>query len=714
MAAAVNVVSRTSSPSPIIETDDALRQSYASPYASTSAASFFTAPLTSPLSLSSSSVHTQNPNTPREPEAVNSMHALAFSAGSRTPTQEVHIVKLTDDTLRLETAVPDSVLHKVGTSLAHPVPGYHTQDRSNSTDSNIGPHHPLLHPAWRTRSSRPRPASQASALCVRILIPPSHLRGAHRAHILQLSRPAYIAPGSIVSVDGYLQPPSTHKPSRRNTTGAVGSTSSRPVRTTTMHTVSHSFTVEEGGELAEDIEQQAEQIRRERMSKRAKAQQEAERALTRTVTSSTRAGDGPLVGNLIGEDHVNYVLMYNMLTGIRIAVSRCQAKIRRPLTDEDYTARHKYSFDIVGNELTPSAKYDFKFKDYAPWVFRELREDYFHLDPADYLLSLTAKYILSELGSPGKSGSFFYFSRDYRFIIKTIHHAEHKFLRSILKQYYEHVKSNPHTLLSRFYGLHRVKLPHGRKIHFVIMNNLFPAHKDIHETYDLKGSTVGREYPEEKAAQNPRAVLKDLNWINRRKTLELGPEKRALLTEQLRRDAELLKRLHVMDYSLLVGIHNMRRGNRDNVRSNTLKVFSPDMPLIRRKNTVGKGPSSPEAIAMRRIMRESDPKRLGSGTIDLPEEDTGERQHFLFYQDEGGLRATDETNDSMDTIYYLGVIDILTPYSILKKLEHCWKGLSADRHKISPVPPAEYSSRFFAFMKAIMRGGEGGGKFKSE
>lgn len=207
-------------------------------------------------------------------------------------------------------------------------------------------------------------------------------------------------------------------------------------------------------------------------------------------------------------------------------------------------------------------------------MFRELREDYFHLDPADYPLSLTAKYILSELGSPGKSGSFFYFSRDYRFIIKTIHHNEHKFLRRILPQYYAHVKDNPHTLLSRFYGLHPVKLPHGRKIHFVIMNNLFPAHKDVHESYDLKGSTVGLEYPEEKAAQNPRAVLKDLNWLNRRKTLELGPEKRALLTEQLRRDSDLLKELGVMDYSLLVGIHSMRRGNRDNVRRNTLRVFS--------------------------------------------------------------------------------------------------------------------------------------------
>jgi 1-phosphatidylinositol-4-phosphate 5-kinase len=228
----------------------------------------------------------------------------------------------------------------------------------------------------------------------------------------------------------------------------------------------------------------------------------------------------------------------------------------------------------VGNELTPSAKYDFKFKDYAPWVFRYLREDSFQLDPADYLLSLTAKYILSELGSPGKSGSFFYFSRDYRFIIKTIRHSEHKFLLSILKQYYAHVQENPHTLLSRFYGLHRVKLPHGRKIHFVIMNNLFPPHKDVHETYDLKGSTVGREYPEEKAAQNPRAVLKDLNWINRGNRLVLGPEKCALLTEQLRRDTEFLKSIHVMDYSLLVGIHNMSRGNKDNLRRNTLKVFS--------------------------------------------------------------------------------------------------------------------------------------------
>lgn len=103
------------------------------------------------------------------------------------------------------------------------------------------------------------------------------------------------------------------------------------------------------------------------------------------------------------------------------------------------------------------------------------------------------------------------------------------------------------------------------------------------------------------------------------------------------------------------------------------------MPLIRRKATAIKGSKSPEAIAMRRAMRESDPKRLGAETIKLPEKDTGDRQSLIFYQDEGGLRATDEANGPMDTIYYLGVIDILTPYSVVKKLEHFWKGLSADR-----------------------------------
>lgn len=74
-------------------------------------------------------------------------------------------------------------------------------------------------------------------------------------------------------------------------------------------------------ELATDIELHADQIRRERMSKRFKQQQQeaAEATLTRQGSKGSTM-DRPLVGNLIGEGHANYVLMYNMLTGIRVGV----------------------------------------------------------------------------------------------------------------------------------------------------------------------------------------------------------------------------------------------------------------------------------------------------------------------------------------------------------------------------------------------------------
>lgn len=368
----------------------------------------------------------------------------------------------------------------------------------------------------------------------------------------------------------------------------------------------------------------------------------------------------------------------------------------------------------TGNELVPSAKYDFKFKDYAPWVFRRLRA-LFRLDPADYLMSLTGKYILSELGSPGKSGSFFYFSRDYKYIIKTIHHSEHKFMRKILKDYYTHVQQNPNTLLSQFYGLHRVKMPYGKKIHFVVMNNLFPPHRDVHSTFDLKGSTVGRDYKEEDLEQNPRATMKDLNWLRRKRNLELGIQKKRLFLEQLRSDVMLLKRLQIMDYSLLIGIHDVSRGNDENLRDKTLQVFNP----VREKSTdedpqpgLHRTPSKLEtarkARELRQMIRQERPIPMGQAIDKMPDElGAGHnRSGFTFYQDDGGFQATHENNDPADEIYYLGVIDCLTHYGMIKKIEHFWKGLSSDRTQISALPPDQYGDRFYNFVEGITMSSE--------
>jgi hypothetical protein len=49
------------------------------------------------------------------------------------------------------------------------------------------------------------------------------------------------------------------------------------------------------------------------------------------------------------------------------------------------------------------------------------------------------------------------------------------------------MSKNPNSLLTRFFGLHRVKTAcNPRRIYFVVMGNIFPPNKDIHEIYDLK------------------------------------------------------------------------------------------------------------------------------------------------------------------------------------------------------------------------------------
>lgn len=74
------------------------------------------------------------------------------------------------------------------------------------------------------------------------------------------------------------------------------------------------------GELDSDILMQADQIRRERTAKR-RQQEQQEAEMAALTKASSKDDNKVLVGNLIGEDHANYVMMYNMLTGIRIGVS---------------------------------------------------------------------------------------------------------------------------------------------------------------------------------------------------------------------------------------------------------------------------------------------------------------------------------------------------------------------------------------------------------
>jgi hypothetical protein len=53
---------------------------------------------------------------------------------------------------------------------------------------------------------------------------------------------------------------------------------------------------------------------------------------------------------------------------------------------------------------------------------------------------------------------------DERFLVKTMRKGEAHVLLDMLPAYYEHVQRHPHTLLTRFFGVHRITPAHGRAV----------------------------------------------------------------------------------------------------------------------------------------------------------------------------------------------------------------------------------------------------------
>jgi 1-phosphatidylinositol-4-phosphate 5-kinase len=86
-----------------------------------------------------------------------------------------------------------------------------------------------------------------------------------------------------------------------------------------------------------------------------------------------------------------------------------------------------------------------------------------------------------------------------------------------------------------------------------------------------------------------------------------------------------------------------------------------------------------QALTFRRIIASSEAIQLGPSSSRLPDRTPMERSYSIFYADDGGFLATDERNRAMNELYYLGIIDILTPYNYVKKVEHAWKSLKSDK-----------------------------------
>lgn len=81
-------------------------------------------------------------------------------------------------------------------------------------------------------------------------------------------------------------------------------------------------------------------------------------------------------------------------------------------------------------------------------------------------------------------------------MMKTISRGEYKTMIATLKEYYEYLKSNPESLITRYFGMHKIILKSSsstRTFYFVLMKNIFRTKKNLKYKFDLKGSTYKRE-----------------------------------------------------------------------------------------------------------------------------------------------------------------------------------------------------------------------------
>ncbi|KAF7111989.1 hypothetical protein CFC21_111935 [Triticum aestivum] len=437
---------------------------------------------------------------------------------------------------------------------------------------------------------------------------------------------------------------------------------------------------------------------------------------------SKAAKDVKRPGETIIKGHMSYDLMLSLQLGIRYTVGKITPIQAREMRTSDYGPRACFwmNFPITGSRLTPAhCAVDFKWKDYCPMVFRNLRE-MFKIDTTDYMISICGSDALRELSSPGKSGSIFFLSQDDRFMIKTLRKSEAKVLLRMLPYYYHHVHTYENTLVTKFFGIHRVKPSSGRKFRFVVMGNMFYTELRVHRRFDLKGSSLGRS--NEKIEIDVNTTFKDLD-LNY--SFYLEPSWRDALLKQIGTDSEFLRNQGIMDYSLLLGLHyrarqSLKRGascheslvldkltnltEGDSMEEKAACNYREGLVLVQRgsdqKGEIVVSPhirGSPLGLSSA-CFEEVD--LLIPGTARLPIQLGVNMPARAEKQEEDGSKSLWQV---YDVVLYIGIIDILQKYNMKKKIEHAYKSIKYKYNplSISSVKPQFYSERFLKFIHTV-------------
>ena len=255
------------------------------------------------------------------------------------------------------------------------------------------------------------------------------------------------------------------------------------------------------------------------------------------------------------------------------------------------------------------------------------------------------KSAIDKMGeSKGRSGSFFFYSHDRKFIIKTITNEEKETMDKILVNYYNYMKSFNTTLITKIYGIYTVVIKNASSVNVILMQNLFgcsPIH--IQRMFDLKGSSVQRKTKNVQKWKKDQ-VLKDMDyqWLTQvePKLINFSNEDIQEIKKNMENDVNFLRRLSLMDYSLLFII------------------------------------------------------------VDYPNKIDPDYKQIVGLLDDPKYKGHVYESFTKEFIYIIGIIDYLQIYNFRKNLETFAKGIyfGKEKNMISCVEPNYYGERFQDFM----------------
>lgn len=355
------------------------------------------------------------------------------------------------------------------------------------------------------------------------------------------------------------------------------------------------------------------------------------------------------------------------------------------LMSDDFKAHSKIRVDnhLFNKENMPS---HFKFKEYCPSVFRNLRER-FNIDDEVYLNAMT-KACPMDADSPGRSGARFIMSYDKQFVIKTIMSEEVAEMHRILKEYHQHiVERHANTLLPQYLGMYRLTV-NDQETYCLVMRNVFSPRLNVHKKYDLKGSTVDRQASDkEKAKELP--TYKDNDFINDGIHIHVGAEAKDRLIETLQADTDFLAKLNLMDYSLLVGLHDL-----DLAELELNDSYEEEEENGAVEEDEDSGGSLPGSLPNQGNMP-TPPDSPICPIMEMPF--TGDIDPMF---EPFAIKCSEDC--PRKEIYFMALIDILTHYGAKKRTAAAVKtvkhGAGAE---ISTVKPEQYAKRFMEFITKI-------------